>query len=116
MFLRLDLQMLINQFEDFAPAAIQQYKLMDVNANWLLAWQSAVAHVQERRDLTIRHPHDVLGATLQRGLAWSGCTTSGVEQTFGLSEWLVPKRRGRLGTERQEDELILHADKKDHDR
>ena len=47
MFLRLDLQMLINQFEDFAPAAIQQYKLMDVNANWLLAWQSAVAHVQE---------------------------------------------------------------------
>ena len=60
--------------------------------------------------MTNAHPQDQLNRLLQRYIAWCGCTTSGVEQSFGKAEWLLPKRRGKLETEAQEDEVILHVD------
>ena len=112
-FFNLDVKSLIHEFQDFVPAAVQQYNLMGQGATWLAAWRHAVYSVMRRQDVSRRHPHGVLVEVLQRYGAWSGCTTSGVEQTFSQAEWLLPKRRLRLGTEQQEAEIILHVDSKE---
>ena len=109
-FFNLDLKALICQFEDYVPEVIRLYKTMGAGATWRAAWQSAVTRAARRSDMTNAHPQDQLNRLLQRYIAWCGCTTSGVEQSFGKAEWLLPKRRGKLETEAQEDEVILHVD------
>ena len=96
-------------WQDYAPVAISHYKRAS-SPSWMKAWQVALQEASARADCLRAHPCDALWHVVMRLLAWSGCTTSGVEQTFAVSDWLVPKRRRRMTTDKQEDELVLAKD------
>ena len=54
-------------------------------------------------------------ALLTRYITFCGCTTSGVEHTHTIQDWLFPKRRKRLSNESANDEIKIIKDRNQHD-
>eukprot|EP00972_Heterocapsa_arctica_P042743 6303250-Heterocapsa_arctica.AAC.1 len=106
-FFGLDARKLGEQFEDYAALVLQEHKAVGPGATWMSSWQAALQRVLGRADRLRQHPNAELLCVVARYLAWSGCTTSGVEQTFSVGQWLLPQRRKKLGSQRQEDEILL---------
>jgi hypothetical protein len=110
-FFGLDARKLGEQFGDYAALVLQEHKAVGPGATWMSSWQAALQRVLGRADRLRQHPNAELLCVVARYLAWSGCTTSGVEQTFSVGQWLLPQRRKKLGSQRQEDEILLVKDK-----
>ncbi|CAE7207689.1 unnamed protein product, partial [Symbiodinium sp. CCMP2592] len=94
---------------DHRPAAQAVYNSTDVDTfdAWKRAWLSYENASGGRK----RHPGDVLGEALQRFGAYNGCTSSGVEQSFGKQTQLFGKQRLRMleSTANDENALCLDA-------
>ena len=83
----------------------------DLSQPTMQVWQAAYhARCQGKPDEL-----PTLRAFLARHGAYSGCTTSGVEQCHTLQDWLWPKRRGHLSIARENDEMKIVMDGTDDD-
>lgn len=74
------------------------------------AWKSAVLRTRARRSTKENHPSDNLLRVLIRYGAFSGATTSGVEQSFSRLEKHFPANKRKISWEHELDEAKLVLD------
>jgi hypothetical protein len=98
----------LEEFEDFRPIAVQEYKRLGHNFE---AWSSPVQKVrtQGRCNVRTRENHPVVHLTglIQEYGAYDGATTSGVEQMFGKQLKQFGAQRTELSQTLENDETIL---------
>lgn len=92
---------------DARPHAMYLVKQRDCTA--MEAWGEVLRKLSDRR-MRKTHPSEALSAVAYRYLAFSGCTTSGVEQNFSVLQRIFPKERNGLSSRLEAGELRLHVD------
>ena len=103
---QLDKLRLVSEYQTVLPTAraLQQQGPTESNFDcWTRAWKK-------------HGKPDTLFGALARYTSLCGCTTSGVEQLHSLQDWLWPKRRGKLGECRANDEMKIVVDAAEYDR
>jgi len=93
--LHLPLTQLCEQIAMVLPIAFQ-LKVSSTLSN-IEAWAKAVRRLTARDSMKLFGKLESLRTLLVRALAWNGCTTSGVEQTFSLVDLLVTNIQPRSG-------------------
>ena len=89
--LHLPLTQLCEQIAMVLPIAFQLTESSTLSN--IEAWANAVRRLTARDSMKLFGKLESLRTLLVRALAWNGCTTSGVEQTFSLMDLLVTNIR-----------------------
>ncbi len=103
---KVDSLALATQLQD---AMLFAKRCFQLSGNSMKAWKDTVAKMMDRR-LQARHPMGALLPVLQRYIAFCGCTTSGVEQTFSVLRKLLGEQRLTMDWRTEVTELTIGMD------
>lgn len=104
----LQIEDLFNEHLDHEPIALHAAKSQ--NLSNFDAWKTAVLRTRSRRSTQQRHPSDSLLKVLIRYGAFTGATTSGVEQCFSRIDKHISSRKRGMSWEHELDEVKLILD------
>lgn len=112
MVFNVDAARLGQQIIDAKPHA--KYLVKQRGCSAMEAWGEVLRKLSDRR-LRKTHPSSELVVVAHRYLAFSGCSTSGVEQNFSILRRIFPPQRGGLVPRLEAGELSLHIGIEEND-